>query len=73
MFEKANRYWNYKTHEIESLKGPEFLEKLGDLLDEAGKNGWELAFLNDRFMILKQLFFQSETKEPPNSRGNPEL
>ena len=55
---KVNRLFNYKTLELESMKGPEFLEKLGQLLDEAGKNGWELAHMNDEFMILKQLYVQ---------------
>ncbi len=53
---KANRCWNYKTLDLKPLSGPDFVEKLGELLDEAGKNGWELAYMNDRFMILKQLF-----------------
>ena len=55
---KANRCWNYKTVSLAPLKGPEFLDALGDLLDGAGKSGWELAFMNDEFMILKQLFHQ---------------
>ncbi|NLI77631.1 MAG: hypothetical protein GX442_14485 [Candidatus Riflebacteria bacterium] len=53
---KANRCWNYKTYDLATLAGPDFLERLGALLDEAGKNGWELAHMTDRFMILKQLF-----------------
>ncbi|MFZ2959090.1 MAG: hypothetical protein WA705_19565 [Candidatus Ozemobacteraceae bacterium] len=53
---KANRLWNYKTLEIVTMQGPDFLDRLGSLLDEAGKNGWELAYMNDSFMILKQLF-----------------
>jgi hypothetical protein len=55
---KANRCWNYKTFDLTPLQGPEFLERLGDLLDEAGKNGWELAYMNESFMVLKQLFLQ---------------
>jgi len=57
---KANRLWNYKTFDLISMQGPDFLEKLGELLDEAGKNGWELAHMNDQFMILKQLYILDE-------------
>jgi hypothetical protein len=57
---KVNRCWNYKTLELRPLMGPDYLEKLGNLLDEAGKNGWELAHMNDSFMILKQLFVQED-------------
>ena len=53
---KVKRCWNYKTYDLALLAGTDFLEKLGEILDEAGKNGWELAHMNDRFMVLKQLF-----------------
>ncbi|MBF0501798.1 MAG: hypothetical protein HQM09_16800 [Candidatus Riflebacteria bacterium] len=55
---KANRLWNYKTLELSSMQGPDFLEQLGNILDEAGKSGWELAYMCESFMILKQLFIQ---------------
>ncbi|HNW36174.1 MAG TPA: hypothetical protein PKM25_14645 [Candidatus Ozemobacteraceae bacterium] len=55
---KANRFWNYKTFDLREMQGPDFIEKLGALLDEAGKNGWELAYMCSDFMILKQLFEQ---------------
>ena len=57
---KANRFWNYKTFDLTPFQGPDYLEKLGDILDEAGKSGWELVYMNTDFMILKQLF----TMEP---------
>jgi len=55
---KANRFWNYKTYDLREIQGPEFLDRLGALLDEAGKNGWELAHMGSDFMVLKQLFEQ---------------
>lgn len=57
---KVNRCWNYKTFDLKPMFGPDYLEKLGTLLDEAGKNGWELAFMNESFMILKQLFVSDD-------------
>ena len=57
-FNKVNRYFNYKTYDLEPLKGADFLERLGSILDEAGKNSWELAYMNDTFMVLKQLYVQ---------------
>lgn len=55
---KANRFWNYKTFDLTKMKGPEFIDQLGGLLDEAGRNGWELAYMCEDFMILKQLYEQ---------------
>ncbi len=55
---KVNRLFNYKTYDLEPLKGPDFLDRLGEILDEAGKHGWELAHMNDQFMVLKQLYVQ---------------
>jgi hypothetical protein len=53
---KANQYFNYKTYDLAELQGPKFLENLGNLLDEAGKNGWDLVYMNEQYMILKQLY-----------------
>lgn len=55
--EKSPQRWNYKTLDLTSLKGPDFVEKLGSLLDEAGRNGWDLAYMCEDFMIMKQLYF----------------
>lgn len=55
-YKKVNRIWNYKTFDLAEIRGDNFLEELGKILDEAGKNGWELAYMNERFMILKQLY-----------------
>ncbi|OQA08982.1 MAG: hypothetical protein BWY66_00759 [bacterium ADurb.Bin374] len=55
---KANRFWNYKTYDLTKMRGDDFLDKLGDLLDEAGRNGWELAYMCEDYMVLKQLFEQ---------------
>lgn len=57
---KANQFWNYKTFDLTPLQGPDFLEELGDILDEAGKSGWDLVYMNDNFMILKQLYMQED-------------
>ncbi len=58
--EKSSHRWNYKTLSLQPLKGPDFLEKLGDLLDEAGRNGWDLAYMNEDYMVMKQLYFYKE-------------
>jgi len=55
--EKSPQRWNYKTLDLSGLKGPDFIEKLGNLLDEAGRNGWDLAYMSEDFMIMKQLYF----------------
>lgn len=57
---KVNRCWNYKALDLMPYKGPDFLVRLGALLDEAGKSGWELTYMNDSFMILKQLFVSDD-------------
>jgi len=59
-FVKSNQRWNYKTFDLRPMQGPDFLDKLGQLLDEAGKKGWELAHLNEKFMILKQLYLEED-------------
>ncbi|OGK05104.1 MAG: hypothetical protein A2W80_06305 [Candidatus Riflebacteria bacterium GWC2_50_8] len=58
--EKSPQRWNYKTLDLTRLKGDDFLERLGDLLDEAGRNGWDLAYMCEDFMIMKQLYFAKE-------------
>lgn len=60
--EKSPQRWNYKTLELASLRGPEFMEKLGKLLDEAGRNGWDLAYMCEDFMVMKQLYFFKEER-----------
>lgn len=55
---KANQFWNYKTYDLSEIQGKDFIESLGNLLDEAGKSGWELVHMNDQFMVLKQLWTQ---------------
>lgn len=55
--EKSPQRWNYKTLDLTALKGPDFVERLGNLLDEAGRNGWDLAYMGEDFMIMKQLYF----------------
>lgn len=55
--EKSPQRWNYKTLDLSQLKGDDFLERLGDLLDEAGRNGWDLVYMCDDYMIMKQLYF----------------
>ncbi|MDD3147803.1 MAG: hypothetical protein PHD82_10900 [Candidatus Riflebacteria bacterium] len=55
--EKSPQRWNYKTLDLKPLKGLDFLEKLGNLLDEAGRNGWDLVYMCDDFIIMKQLYF----------------
>lgn len=57
---KANRLWNYKTLDLTPFHGPEYLERLGTVLDEAGKQGWELCHLTDTYMVLKQLWTHNE-------------
>ncbi len=57
---KANRLWNYKTIDLLPMHGRTFLDDLGKLLDEAGKQGWELAFMCEQYMVLKQLFVAAE-------------
>lgn len=59
--EKSPQRWNYKTIALTTLKGPDFLENLGHLLDEAGRNGWDLVYMCDDYMIMKQLYFFKET------------
>ncbi len=58
--EKSPQRWNYKTLDLKALKGPDFLEKLGSLLDEAGRNGWDLVFMGEDFMVMKQLYFSKD-------------
>lgn len=58
--EKAPQRWNYKTLEITSMKGPDFVDKLGDLLDEAGRNGWDLCYMCEDYLVMKQLYFFKE-------------
>ncbi|GAB1352597.1 MAG TPA: hypothetical protein PLK28_15520 [Candidatus Rifleibacterium sp.] len=58
--EKSPQRYNYKTLDLTTLKGPDFLEKLGHLLDEAGRNGWDLVYMNEEFMVMKQLYFFKE-------------
>lgn len=58
--EKSPQRWNYKTLELRCFKGPDFLEKLGGLLDEAGRNGWDLAYMCEDYMVMKQLYFFRE-------------
>jgi len=58
--EKSPQRWNYKTLDLTRLKGDDYLEKLGALLDEAGRNGWDLVYMCDDFMIMKQLYFAKE-------------
>jgi len=58
--EKSPQRYNYKTLDLKALKGPDFLEKLGHLLDEAGRNGWDLIYMNEEFMVMKQLYFFKE-------------
>ncbi|NCB38434.1 MAG: hypothetical protein EOM80_06645 [Erysipelotrichia bacterium] len=55
--EKSPQRWNYKTLDLKKFKGPDFLEKLGNVLDEAGRNGWDLAYMGEDFMVMKQLYF----------------
>jgi hypothetical protein len=58
--EKSPQRWNYKTLELKNLRGPDFMENLGKLLDEAGRNGWDLVYMNEDFIIMKQLYFYKE-------------
>ncbi len=60
MLEKSPQRWNYKTLDLTPMQGPEFLERLGSLLDEAGRNGWDLAYMCQDYMILKQLYFAKD-------------
>ena len=57
---KENRFFNYNSFDLLELRGPNFLENLGGLLDEAGKGGWDLVYMNDQFMVLKQVYHQEE-------------
>ncbi len=58
--EKSPQRWNYKTFDLSPLKGPDFLDNLGNILDEAGRNGWDLVYMSDEYMIMKQLYFFKE-------------
>jgi hypothetical protein len=58
--EKSAHRYNYKTMDLKSLKGPDYLEQLGNLLDEAGRNGWDLCYMCEDYMIMKQLYFYKE-------------
>ena len=58
--EKSPNRWNYKTLNLRSMQGPDFVEQLGNLLDEAGRNGWELCYMSDEYMIMKQLYIQTD-------------
>ncbi len=58
--EKSPQRWNYKTLDLSQLKSADFLERLGDLLDEAGRNGWDLAYICEDYMIMKQLYFSKD-------------
>ncbi|MDN5278752.1 MAG: hypothetical protein PWR01_2717 [Clostridiales bacterium] len=58
--EKSPHRWNYKTLDLRPLKGPDFLDKLGNLLDEAGRNGWDLSFMCEDYMIMKQLYLYKD-------------
>ncbi|MBU1107396.1 MAG: hypothetical protein KKB51_12055 [Candidatus Riflebacteria bacterium] len=58
--EKSPQRWNYKTLDLTGLRGDDFLERLGYLLDEAGRNGWDLAYMCEDYMIMKQLYFAKE-------------
>ena len=58
--EKSPQRWNYKTLDLRHLKGDDYLERLGGLLDEAGRNGWDLVYMCEDFMIMKQLYFAKE-------------
>ena len=57
---KSPNRWNYKTLSLKSMKGPDFLEELGDLLDEAGRNGWDLCYMCEDYIVMKQLYFYKE-------------
>lgn len=59
---KANRTWNYKTYDLSGCDPADFLDNLGKILDGAGKSGWELAYMNEKFMVMKQLFFDDSEK-----------
>ncbi|MGM0599206.1 MAG: hypothetical protein ACQETH_05230 [Candidatus Rifleibacteriota bacterium] len=54
--EKSPKRWNYKVLDLQPYKGPDFIDRLGQVLDEAGRNGWELAYMSEDYMIMKQLF-----------------
>lgn len=56
---KSPNTWNYKTLDLTIMKGPDFLEELGNLLDEAGRNGWDLCYMCEDYMIMKQLYIQT--------------
>jgi hypothetical protein len=58
--EKSAHRYNYKTLDLKSMKGPDFLEQLGSLLDEAGRNGWDLSYVCQDYIIMKQLYFYKE-------------
>jgi hypothetical protein len=51
--EKSPNRWNYKVLDLQPYKGPDFIERLGQVLDEAGRNGWELAHMDEDYMIMK--------------------
>ena len=55
---KSPNTWNYKTLSLMSMQGLDFLDQLGNLLDEAGRNGWELTYMCEEYMIMKQLYIQ---------------
>ncbi len=57
---KSNNRWNYKTLDMKDVQGPDFVEELGRVLDEAGKQGWELAHVGEKFMVLKQLYLEKD-------------
>lgn len=58
--EKSPQRWNYKTLDLRQMKGDDYLDRLGGLLDEAGRNGWDLVYIGEDFMIMKQLYFAKE-------------
>lgn len=59
LVKSANR-WNYKTIDLKTMKGPDYLEQLGKMLDDAGRAGWDVCHVSEDYMILKQLYIATE-------------
>lgn len=57
---KSSNRWNYKTIDLKPMKGSDYLEQLGKMLDNAGRSGWDICHVSEDYMILKQLYIFTE-------------
>lgn len=58
--EKSPKRFNYKIIDIKCMKNEDYAKNLEDLLDKAGRDGWDLINMSEDHIIMKQTYFQKD-------------